>query len=490
MLEESNNNDISDVLLNQNPWWVARMVPPEYAKLKQRVLAQVLWKQLARPALRRFQIILGPRRVGKTTVMYQTVKNLLNQYPDMNPTRCVWMRLDHPRLMQTSLGSLVELAMSISRCSVDDPLFLFMDEISYADQWDHWLKTFYDENWPVQIMATSSSSAAIRDRSVETGTGRWEEHYLAPYMLTEYLELLGGVSFPEAGQTLRETIQTISEWSGDRTALSEARKRFLLIGGYPELLTTSQSKDEVDSVLLSQNTLRSDAIHNAVYKDLPQVYTINEPAKLERLLYTLAGQITGTISPTKIAGDIELSSGTVERYITYLEHAFIVFQLLNYSTNEGTIQRRGRKMYFVDGALRNAALLRGLAPLKDPAEMGILLENSAAAHLHALSQLTSIRTFYWRDKKNEVDLIYDDPNGPLAFEITASSQHKTNSLHELQERYPTFDDGAYLITPDAIPTHPSQNTQRIGRLPFDLFLLAVGIHAENALQQRIRVQTE
>jgi hypothetical protein len=50
-----------------------------------------------------------------------------------------------------------------------------------------------------------------------------------------------------------------------------------------------------------------------------------------------------------------------------------------YSGGEAQRQRRGRKLYFVNGAVRNAALHRGLAPLSDRGEMGLLLENLAAS---------------------------------------------------------------------------------------------------------------
>jgi uncharacterized protein len=54
-----------------------------------------------------------------------------------------------------------------------------------------------------------------------------------------------------------------------------------------------------------------------------------------------------------------LSQPTLDRYVSYLEQTFLVFRLTNYSGNESSIQKRGRKTYFHDGAVRNAALQRG-----------------------------------------------------------------------------------------------------------------------------------
>ena len=58
--------------------------------------------------------------------------------------------------------------------------------------------------------------------------------------------------------------------------------------------------DIANQVLESQRVLRSDAVERAVYKDIPQAARVDNPMMLERLLYVLAGQVTGLLSPTNI----------------------------------------------------------------------------------------------------------------------------------------------------------------------------------------------
>lgn len=116
--------------------------------------------------------------------------------------------------------------------------------------------------------------------------------------------------------------------------------------------------------------LKSDAVERAVYKDIPQAFNVDSPQLLKRVLYTPAGQITGVLSPASLCQNLGLGQPTLDRYLTYLERAFLVFILPNYSGSEAKVQRRGRKLYFVDGAVRNATLRRGIRPLSDAAEMG------------------------------------------------------------------------------------------------------------------------
>ncbi|HVZ93839.1 MAG TPA: DUF4143 domain-containing protein, partial [Phycisphaerales bacterium] len=211
----------------------------------------------------------------------------------------------------------------------------------------------------------------------------------------------------------------------------------------------------------------------------------NEPIKLERLLYILAGQIGGIVSINSIATDLGLTSPTVHQYLEYLQRAFLIFLLPNYSKSEESVQRRGRKVYFVDGALRNAALFRGIAPTQDQAEMGVLLENAAAAHLHALGLQTGIRLFHWKDGPREVDLIYDHPALPMAFEITASARHNLDGLRALSQRYPSFQGRCFLVSTNRTMLTPAESGDGIGRIPFDRFLLAVSGQAAKSLDARL-----
>lgn len=480
---EPSQQDFYGVLVEQNPWHVEKSVPAAWAHHKERPLALGLATRLQDDSLKRFQLILGPRRVGKTVAMYQTVRRLLPN----ETLRMWWMRLDHPVLMLRRLDELVKFAMQNGKASRESPIYLFLDELNYAKDWDLWLKTFYDEQWPVRIVATSSATAALQNRKLESGVGRWEEQFLTPYLLGEYLDLLGQGIELTVGETLAATLTTCIEHPLDLTGVAERRRRYMLTGGFPELLMSAEARhqDEQTALLTSQQTLRSDAVERAIYKDIPQAYGVNDPLLLERLLYILGGQMTGILAPKNICQSLDgMSQPTFDRYLSYLEKTFMVFTLPNFSANEETVQRRGRKLYFVDGAVRNAALQRGLALLSNDKEFGLLHENLAAGHLHALGRQTQTRLYHWREKQDEVDLIYDHPSSPLAFEIGGPNHH-VHGLQRFISKYPRFKASCYLVTPNDALRRPNPTTGEVGLLPFDLFLLAVSKQAEAELIKRL-----
>ena len=486
-------SDYHRVYSEQNPWWSSGTVPNALAPPTERSLARVLWKRLIVGEPRRHRVILGPRRVGKTTVLHQTVRHLITE--GIDPGRIWWLRMDHPLLLPASLGDLVRNVLSTSEATQERPLFLMLDEIVYAHDWDLWLKTFHDERWPVRIAATSSSTTALRRQRHESGVGRWEEQHLLPCPLEEYLGFAGIPHGTTAGTTLADTLAALAPGMRIDPTIETARTLLLLVGGFPELLmgTITTQSDEgtgekiVNHVLESQRVLRSDAVERAVYKDIPQSAGVDNPMMLERLLYVLAGQVTGILSPTNIGQQLGIAQPTLDRYISYLEQAYLVFMLTNYSGSETAVQRRGRKVYFVDSAVRNAALHRGLAPLNDPVEQGTLLENLVASTVNTLAAHAGVRLHHWRDGNDEVDLIYDDPRQPLAFEIASSDTHSQRGLSALIERHPRFHGHSYLVAPQAAVIHPDQGSNGIGMLPLDTFLLAVGAQAHQAMLARLGV---
>lgn len=479
-------DELLRVIAEQNPWHrPGGSVPPTLARRHERTLGRGLWQRLLADSPHRFEIVLGPRRVGKTTALYQTVRHLIAD-GDVDPRAVWWLRLDHPLLLQADLGALVRLILERAAEGVGRPLYLMLDEIVYARDWDLWLKTFHDELWPVRIAATSSATAALRERRLESGVGRWNERFLSPCLFSEALGLWEVPTEMATAETLAETLErsppTISP-----SRLASLRETFLMVGGFPELLSRlPATPDGLETALLeSQQTLRADAVERAIYKDIPQSFDVGDPMKLERLLYVLAANLCGLLAPSRLAKELELSQPTIDRYINYLARAFLVFALTNYSGNESAIQRRGRKLFFVDGAIRNSALQLGLRPIIDVGDRALLIENLVAATLQALSLQGGGRLHHWRDKNEEVDFVVDHPTRPLAIEVGSSATHPRSALQRFVERYPRFANAAWLVAPEAPYLRPRDARSGVGSYPLDAFLVAASRQAERAAERTL-----
>jgi len=459
-------------ILDQSPWLSSGEVPAAYAPPHERTLARVLWSRVLYEKPHRFQLILGPRRVGKTVCMYQTVRRLLAQ--GVARERVRWLSIDHPMLRTLRLDEIVRIAVQQAQATHEKPAFLFLDELAIAEQWDAWLKTFHDQHWPVRIVASSSASAALAERR-ESGVGRWDEVYLGPCLLDEQMDLAGIEVRLRVEATLAETLEGLGEAEVDAAKLARALEEHLLIGGFPGLLSDAEAREEpAQRFLRAQGVVRHDAIERALFRDVPQVFGIDDPALLERLLYLLAGEVTGILSPQSICKDMHgLAQPTFDRYLSFLERSFLVFTTTNYAATERSTQKRGRKLYFVDGAARNAALQRGNVPLGDARERALLLENAAAAHVHGLCRATGLRVHYWRERE-EVDLVFPHPSAPCAFEIASSPSHGRAGLQALAAAFPAFASRRWMVSPRGSWTSARASRDGIGSVPLGLFLIAVG----------------
>ncbi|MDE0092288.1 MAG: DUF4143 domain-containing protein, partial [Oligoflexia bacterium] len=359
----------------------------------------------------------------------------------------------------------------------------------------------------------------------ESGVGRWEEIHLTPYLLTELLQLYGkNIKFPDykKKQCLHSTIGSLSNLL-PHTQLNFENERNLLIshGGFPEILAGKKREDEFFAKISTnfknesnkkldnskdkqktigektqfqiehensffqrtQQMLRADAIERAVYKDIPQSYRIDSPITLERLLYVLASQVTGLLSLKNISQDIHQASvQTLDRYLNYLIQTYLIFTLSNYDNNERNVQRRQKKIYFVDIAIRNAALLKEKDQIfNDSSSLGKLYENLVAGHLYHLGKQSNIRLYHWKRRKHEVDFIYDDAIHPMAFEIGTSKKHSRSGLKQFLQENPKFQKGCYYVAPDLHFLSAEESSSGIGNLPLDLLLLATGLQQDKAL---------
>jgi predicted AAA+ superfamily ATPase len=475
----SGDPDLDAAILGQSPWVESGEVPLAWAPTTERTLARVLWSRVLYEKPHRFQLILGPRRVGKTVCMYQTARRLIAA--GVPGARVRWLQLDHPLLRGVRLDILVRHAVEHARATHAQPLFLFLDELAVAKEWDAWLKSFHDGHWPVRIVASSSAAAALGERT-ESGIGRWDDVFLGPCLLDEQLDLAGVPARIAVEGTLAETLARLDEAEVEPEKLSRALEEHLLIGGFPGLVARGEQRlDPEQRFLRAQEVLRRDAIEGALYRDIPQSCGVDDPALLEKLLYLLAGEATGILSPQSICKDMHgLAQPTFDRYLSFLERSFLVFTAMNYSATERGTQKRGRKLYFVDGAARNATLRRGLAPIFAAHERALLLENAAAAHVYGLCRATQLRPRYWRERL-EVDIVYPHPSAPCAFEVGRSADHARAGLRAIGEAFRELASQRYLVAPKAPLVRPRASKDGIGSIPLGLFLLAVGRQSAQAL---------
>lgn len=489
------------ILQEQNRWKERSQELDSRAQARERQLVRILAPSLIKDEQRRHHLIIGPRRAGKSTVLWQTIRYLRQE--GIPAERIYYLQMDHPELRRESLGGLVDELRAISTgssqgdsqavgfshpkqeqgSSSEIPLFLIIDEIGFAEDWGSWLKLFHDERRPLRIIASSSSAADIMQGRGESGPGRWAEHFLMPCNFTEYVEFaFGADSVPKWCRTghrsLRERLKAVPPNAVTPENIKNAVRSQILLSGYPECMLYGElphDPDEVYKLAMSAHEYLRNVSERVIFRDIAQFVDIRDSAKLEAMLHSTAQIMAMLATPSGIARSLEMQSKTAREYIFHMERALILFHLTNFSDIADGSRSRMQKFCFHDGGMANAIRQSGVAVLNDPAIMGKTIENFVASSLKELAMNSSLLLNYWRyENKWEVDYIFDGLGKCLAIEVSLSKDYSSSGLQKLIDSRKEFWGNSYVVSPYSPMIHPEFTKDGIGQMPLHIFLLVVG----------------
>jgi predicted AAA+ superfamily ATPase len=250
------------------------------------------------------------------------------------------------------------------------------------------MKLITDQISEVQLVATGSSSFELANQINEPLTGRKWEYIMYP------------ISF--------------GEMVNNHGLLEEKRllPHRMVYGYYPEVVSHIGSEKEILKQL-------SDSF---LYKDVLLLDQIQKPDGLIKLLQALAYQVGSQVSYNELSLLTGLDAKTVDKYITFLEQAYVVFRLGSFSRNLRSELKKSRKIYFYDNGIRNA-LIANFNQLESRQDVGALWENflmSERWKKHHYEQ-SNTKMYFWRTTaQQEIDLI-EEENGELrAYEFKYS----------------------------------------------------------------------
>lgn len=337
-------------------------------------------------------IILGPRQVGKSTMMEQMdsfwAKPTLYWNGDETDIRTM---LANPT--STKLHSQIGNAKT-----------LIIDEAQRIENIGICLKLITDQIKDVKVIATGSSAFELANKINEPLTGRKWTFFLYP------------LSYEE---------MAMHHGSLEEKRLLEHR---LIYGYYPEIVS-NLGEEEVRLKQLADSYL---------YKDILTWERIQKPEKLEKLVQALAFQIGSEVSYNELGQITGLDNETVEKYIQLLEKAFIIYRLGPLSRNLRNELKKTRKIYFYDNGLRNAAINQ-FNPFHLRDDTGALWENFMITERMKFNSYHQhkFNTYFWRTHaQQEINYIEEGNGAMTAFEIKWNEKAKAKFSKSFLQAYP------------------------------------------------------
>ena len=463
---------ILKVLTGYNPWWRTGAIDQRMAKTYKRFAFFEAMQWLDQRSLRRSVVLTGARRVGKTTILYQTIQTLLEN--GIAPQRIIFISMDHPMLKLSGLDEI--LACYHENIYAEQDAYYFFDEIQYAQDWDRWLKIIYDMQPDARVVATGSASPALIKGNQESGMGRWTVISVPTLSFYEYCALLD-LSRPslDADFVLMDLLHMSQpECMRLMLQLSQVQNhftRYLQVGGFPELALA-------DNDLLAQAVMREDVVDKVLKRDLPSLYRIRNAIELERIFLYLCSVSSEIVSIDAIAKELSgVSRATVETYIRYMESANLIYQSWPVDMAGKKVLKAKPKIYIADAAIWNAVLMDD-AVLTDSVQMGKIVETAVYKHVAAYyaGRATMVGYFRGGRREKEIDIVVDFPHAKkLLIEVKYRENAVIPSSDAISEH--AGEAAAAIVVTKNIDDFGIQQTKsgaKLLRVPAFAFLYLVG----------------
>jgi predicted AAA+ superfamily ATPase len=333
-------------------------------------------------------VLLGPRQVGKTTLIEIIAKN----------KKTLWLNGDDP---QTRLN-LANANFQFLNQLISEYDVIVVDEAQRIENIGLSIKMLIDAKLNKQIILTGSSSLDLGNQINEPLTGRKWEHFLFPL---SWNEIRNHYTFAKAFPRLEE---------------------FLIYGMYPEVVTHSNKQKRL--IQLSRSYL---------YQDILELTNIKKPDLLIKLLSALALQMGSEVSYNELSKILGVDRSTVINYIDLLEKSFVIFRLLPYSNNQRNEITSKPKIYFYDNGIRNAVIGQ-FGALATRTDVGALFENFFISEKMKQLNYSDFygKTYYWRNTQQaEIDFIEVQENEMVAYEIKFNPNKKVRFSKSFTENY-------------------------------------------------------
>ena len=336
-------------------------------------------------------LIIGPRQVGKTTLINSILKNKNH----------LFLNGDDP----TVRSLLKEANTEILKSVIGDHTILFIDEAQRIENIGLTLKLITDQFKKVQLIVSGSSAFELKNLMNEPLTGRKWQYHLYPI---SWKELSNHYGYVVANQQIEQR---------------------MLYGMYPDVLNNPGEEIQILKEL-------SDSY---LYKDILAFSKIKKSEILEKLLQALAYQVGQEVVYNELSKLLGIDKNTVSSYIDILENNYVIFRLPSFSKNLRNEIKRNQKIYFYDNGIRNA-IINDFRPLENRQDKGALWENFLIGErikINAYQKKLS-KSYFWRTtQKQEIDYVEVSASEINAFEFKWKSKSKVKIPKTFENEYDT-----------------------------------------------------
>jgi predicted AAA+ superfamily ATPase len=391
--------------------------------------------------------IVGPRRAGKTFVMYQMIASLVDE-GFAGRDDILFLDFEDYRLRDFAPEDMETIFSTFRQLTGKDPAWLFFDEIHHMPAWSRVIRSLHNRGRYRIVISGSNAHLLLPDIATEL-RGRYRDHLILPFSFKETLRW-SGISWTE------RTFYTAAK--GD---LLRSFDTFLKTGGFPEVL----KKDSPGE----RRQLLQNYYQTIFYRDIVERHNIRAKSLMEGMMTCCLHQFSSLFSLSAFEKGLKSrhrpgSKRTLANYLAYLQEAFFILCADKFSYSPRQRAMNPQKIFLMDPGF--------IALTEDFSEnRGRILENVVAVELYRRRQ-----TFHYYKNRRECDFIIRDADAVnlQAIQVcwTLTTGNRERELRGLLAAMEEFSiPHGLILTYDEEESIPAAPGQQIAVLPVWKWLL-------------------
>lgn len=348
----------------------------------------------------KLQVIVGPRQVGKTTLMGQVLEECTLPYDSYSADDVTGVSADW-------LAQVWETARMKMLAQGNIKRLLVIDEVQKISNWSETVKAEWDrdtrEKRELIVVLLGSSRMLIEKGLTESLAGRFELIRLSHWTYMEMRDCFG--------------------WT---------LPQYIFFGGYPGAAAF------IGNETRWRNYVKDSLVEPSISKDVLMDTRVLKP-QLLRQLFEIGSSCSGELlSLTKVAAQLQDAGNvtTLAGYLHLLDECGLLCGLQKYAADNSRKYNSIPKFQVHNNALRNAwSELNYSEAVENPKEWGRMAESAVGAYLVSQAQIADYKVYYWRGNNDEVDFVLTRRDRKIAIEVKSGRRTVNVGLPKFKTLY-------------------------------------------------------
>ena len=375
-------------------------------------------------------VIKGIRRSGKSTLMLNSIKNLLANGVDIK--NILFVNLEDPRFINHLSTDLLQEIKDVylEYLNPDEKPYIFLDEIQNIPKWEKWVNKEYELKLS-HISISGSNSSMLSSEIASSLSGRYLQVDVYPLSFQEYLEF--------KNIQIKNRLDLVES----KIELNREFEAYLKYGGFPKVLEYEKT-DKRDLLITYKDSI--------LLKDIVARYNLKEFKTLEEIAAFLLANSGISQSINKLKNNFHISYDMANSYLEYLIKAYMLFEIPKFDYSLKKQNANDKKYYSIDLGLSNIMRVAHLQTRGNDLESVVLLELLRRGY----------KLYYYKTSNGlECDFVVEKENMiTQLIQVTSSLKDEKTKKRELRVFSKTIEE-LQLKTVQLIVIHEDNTSKEI-----------------------------